>query len=381
MGASAIFEERVRHFPRGRELAAIVAFWALFAALNVTNFVVAPTGFGPPINTRTLTLALCEWLLWAIATPPIFWLTSKYSVEHAERAKRIVMYLCIGILVALSVDVVVEALRTNLMPLPSRGGGPPRHRSIWVFARGRFLNQYMLFLGVVAAGVARDYFMRYQHRVEEEARLRTQLADARLTALQSQLNPHFLFNTLNAVAALVDRDPPGVRRMIARLSDLLRAMLEPSSDPEVPISRELMLTERYLEILEVRFQGRLTATVDVKPDVRDALVPQLLLQPLIENAMKHAVSKTSNPSRIDVAIARDGYDLVLSVADTGPGAVLADTPGTGIGLSNTRARLEELYGDEYSFSFERNAAGGHTVTIRLPFHTKTDLHALPAAAD
>lgn len=384
MGVTAFPEERdrERYFPRGRELAGILAFWAVFAALSVTNWIFPPAGQGPDVTPLALGIGVFEWVLWAAATPPIFWLTSRYSVEHAERVKRIVLYLAIGVAVAFTIDIIVEAMRTDLLPPPPpRGRFGPRERSVWAFARGRFLNHYIIFLGVLAAGVARDYFRRYQRRLQESAQLRAQLAEARLTALQSQLNPHFLFNTLNAVATLVDRDPRGVRRMIVRLSELLRATLEPSNDPEVPVSRELMLTERYFEILEIRFQGRLTTSIDAPREVRDALVPPLVLQPLIENAMTHAVSKTSNPSRIDVKIARDGYDLVLSVADTGPADSKQVTVGTGIGLANTRARLEQLYGDESVLTLQPNAIGGHTAVIRLPYHTVSDVRAAPAAAD
>ena len=175
--------------------------------------------------------------------------------------------------------------------------------------------------------------------------------------------------------------------MIARLSDLLRATLEPTAEPEVPLSRELTLTARYLEILEIRFQGRLQTSIDAPSDLHSALVPQLVLQPLIENAMKHAVSRTSAAARIDVTARRDGYDLVLVVADTGAGsAESANTTGeimvgTGIGLSNTRARLAQLYDDECELALAPNDRGGTTVTIRLPYHTTSDLSAAPAAAD
>jgi LytS/YehU family sensor histidine kinase len=241
----------------------------------------------------------------------------------------------------------------------------------------------MIFLAVLAAGVARDYFFRYQRRLEEEARLRAQLAEARFTVLQSQLNPHFLFNTLNAVATLVDRDPRGVRRIISRLSELLRATLEPSTDPELPLATELALTQRYLEILEIRFQGRLTTVVDAPIELNSALVPRLILQPLIENAMKHAVGLTSEPSRIVVRVRRDGYDLVLTVEDTGAGEASTRVTGeqmisTGIGLKNTRARLDELYGDEHQFTLEPNEVGGTTVTIRIPFHEAVAAVATPA---
>lgn len=376
-----------RHFPRGRELAGIVAFWAVFAALNVTNWLFPPgIGQGPPITGRAIVIGLFDSVLWMVVTPAIFWLASRYSIESADRTKRVVMYLVVGIFAALVLDFMIEGTRTYFAPTPSRFRHEATNQRLFAFARIRFVNEYMVFLAVLAAGVARDYFRRYQRRVAEEAALRAQLAEARLTVLQSQLNPHFLFNTLNAVATLVDRDPRGVRRMISRLSDLLRATLEPSADPEVPVSKEVSLTERYLEILAIRFQGTLVTSIDAPPDVRDALVPPLILQPLIENAMKHAVSRTSAPSRIDVRIHEVSGDLELSVADTGPGAnpqpaADAGDHGNGIGLTNTRARLEQLYGDAQSLVMTPNDIGGMTVTIRLPFHTSGDLRATPMGGD
>lgn len=371
-----------RAFPRGRELAGIVVFWIAFAALSITNFLFPPGGQGPPFSWAGLGAGVFDGALWAVATPFIFWMASRFGTERTSRAERFLLFLIVGFLIALGVDLAVEALRTYSLPAIMPDGRPPRGRNggLWGFARGRFLNQFTIYLAVLGAGVARDYFTRYQRRLEEAATLRAQLAEARLMVLQNQLNPHFLFNTLNAVAALVDRDPPGVRKMIARLSGLLRATLEPAADPEVPLSRELLLTSRYLEILEIRFQGRLRTSIDAPAELQSALVPQLVFQPLIENAMKHAVGRSTDASRIDVRVRRDGYDLVLAVADTGAGAeALAEDhmPGTGIGLANTRARLTQLYGDEFDFSLDGNSIGGTTVTIRLPYHTATDLRATP----
>ncbi len=383
---AVVFDERDRNlgnFPRGRELAAIAGFWIVFAALSTTNWLFPPSGQGPPVTARFLGVAVIEPFLWALVTLPVFWLTSRYSIEGAHRARRAAVYLMLGAVVAVSLVLVVELVRTAFAPPPPvRAGFPPRERSVWNFARLRLLNQYMVFVGILAAGVARDYFRRYRRRLEEAAILRTQLAEARLAALQTQLNPHFLFNTLNAVATLVDRDPRGVRRMIARLSDLLRATLEPSNDAELPLAREIELTEKYLEILQIRFQGRLETSIDAPPELRGALVPPLLLQPLIENAMKHAVNRTSERSRIDVRISRSGDALVLAVEDTGPGHPASSTtePGTGIGLANTRARLEELYDGGQSLLLSATPRGGTVVTIRLPYHTVNDLRATPAAA-
>jgi hypothetical protein len=388
MAATLRPDDLHHHFPRGRQLAAIAGFWAVFAALNITNSLFPPFGDPQPLTTRLLAIGVFDAFLWAVVTPPIFWMTSRFGADDTRRVRRALLYLLVGVVVALSIDLAIEALRTYVFPRPPFRGTlrPPRDRSVWAFARGRFPNEYMIFLAVLAAGIARDYFMRYQRRLEEAASLRTQLAEARFSVLQNQLNPHFLFNTLNAVATLVERDPRGVRRIISRLSELLRATLEPSTTPEVPLREELTLTQRYLEILEIRFQGRLTTVVDAPAELNSALVPRLILQPLVENAMKHAVGLTSEASSIVVRVRRDGYDLVLTVEDSGAGSagerVTGEYPAsTGIGLKNTRARLEELYGDEYQFTLEPNALGGMTVTIRLPYHEALAAHSASTAAD
>jgi len=357
-------------FPRGRELLGIVAFWLLFAAVTLTNALFPPGGEGPPVTPASIGVSVCYAALWAIATLPVFWLARRFSFDPTKRVRRIALYLIAGIAIALAVDVIMELLRHNVLPPPPRGRfGSGGGRSLWGGVRGHLLNEFTVYAAMLAAGIARDYFIRYQRRLAEAAALRTQLAEARLSVLQNQLNPHFLFNTLNAVAALVERDPAGVRRMIARLSELLRATLEEGSETEVPLSRELALTSRYLDILQIRFEGRLTTSIDAPASLENALVPQLILQPLIENAMKHAVGRTSTPSRVAVSVQREGYDLVLNVADTGANGARPTSSGPGIGLQNTRARLEQLYADEQDLSLAPNDIGGTTVTIRLPYHT------------
>ena len=369
----------VRHWPTGRELAGLAAFWLVFGALSVTNWILPPGGEGPPMTSRVVAIGMIESVLWLIATPPLFWFTSRFSVDTRRRAWRVLLYIAVALVVALTVDLLVEVMRRALLPLPGPRGPRRGDRGFGFFVRARYLNDIMFSFGVLAGGIARDYVRRYQRRLEESARLRTQLAEARLSVLQSQLNPHFLFNTLNAVSALVDRDPKGVRRMIARLSELLRGTLEPSPDAEVPLSRELATIERYLEILSIRFQGRLETSIDVDASLADALVPPMILQPLVENAMKHAVSKTAAPSRIDVVARRNDDSLVLTVRDSGPGddgsSLAHDEPSTGIGLRNTRARLEAIYGNEFSLELARRDSAGTDATIRLPYHTASDLRA------
>jgi len=243
------------------------------------------------------------------------------------------------------------------------------------------LNHFILYIGVLSAGSARDYFFRYRSRERETARLESetalleaQLAEAKLAALNAQLNPHFLFNTLNAVSALVERDPRGVRRMIARLSELLRYTLDGGHDPEVVVSQEIAFLERYLEIMQIRFEDRLEIDVQVGDDARDALVPSLILQPLVENAVKHGVEKVSGIGRIDISAMRHDDQLVLSVGDNGPGlSNLRNGDERGVGLRNIRQRLEQLYGGAQSLTLLERPGGGTIARIEMPFRSRAEL--------
>jgi len=287
--------------------------------------------------------------------------------------------------VAGCVDVAVELCGVHVLHVRVRwapGVSPARSvLRLWL------LDDLIVYLAVLAAGFAREYFRRYQTRKEQAirlqahaAQLQAQLAEARMTALRMQINPHFLFNTLHAISTLVERDPRGVRRMVARLSELLRHTLDGGAEPEVRLEEEFEFLRRYLEIMQVRFQGRLETELAADPAILGALVPNLILQPLVENAIKHGTGELMGTGRIEVGARREGDRLTLTVRDNGPG--LRDPEGAvaeGVGLRNTRARLEELYGGEQSLSL-RPAEGGRVVAeIRLPYHTRADLRAAAVA--
>ncbi|MEX2583705.1 MAG: histidine kinase, partial [Gemmatimonadota bacterium] len=211
----------------------------------------------------------------------------------------------------------------------------------------------------------------------EASQLRAQLVESRLQFLRAQLNPHFLSNTMNAVSALVTKDPKAVRRMLARLSELLRYTLEAPAEPEVPLEQELAVLTQYLEILEIRFQGRLRTSIAADPALMDALVPNLILQPLAENAMEHGVSQAAGSGSIEVSARRSGDYIVLTVQDTGASAEAEPTApptlptsGGGYGLRHTRDRLEQLYGDDAHLELSPTAEGGMKAEVTLPYRTR-----------
>jgi two-component sensor histidine kinase len=363
-----------------RELVLILAFWTFMAVLSFANRFLDPRQLGFQLTNPSapIVLAFITSYLWALLTPLVFWLSARVLADHRHRRLGTIALVVVGFAIAIALGVIGESLRDVLLPFPVRrgprgGGGAPGY--VWL--RPWFLNDFIIYLGVLAAGLARAFSLRYRTQREESlrvaAQLRAQLAEARLDALRMQLDPHFLFNTLHAISSLVERDPRGVRRMISRLSELLRHTIEGPNEQEISLREELDLLRRYLEIMEVRFQGRLEITTDVQERALDALVPNLILQPIVENAIKHGVSKIDGAGRIALRGRIDGGQLVLSIENNAP---LVETGGgTGVGLRNTRARLSHLYGEEQRF--ELRAAGSDPPTtiaeIRLPYHTRADL--------
>jgi two-component system LytT family sensor kinase len=356
-----------------REVLLIAAFWTSLAGLSVLNRLYDPRGEGLRVITRTgpLVLPFLEAWIWAALTPGIFWVSSRTVFNAAarsgrmSRAVRIALLLLAGIAVAVFVDVSLDFVRDLFFPLPRRRGGGPVFAPFRGFGRFGMLNQLMIYCAVLAAGFAREYFLREQRRRREAVELEAQLAHARLDALRMQLNPHFLFNTLHAVSALVERDPAGVRKMIARLSELLRYSLDSRGSEEVALRDELAFLQRYLDIMAVRFQGKLRVSTSVSEDVTNARVPNFILQPLVENALEHGVNRATGDAEIAIAARREGEQLVIAIHDRGPGFD-ASAEG-GVGLANTRARLSALYGAAASVTMRTAPEGGAAAELRLPW--------------
>ncbi|HET7623223.1 MAG TPA: histidine kinase [Gemmatimonadaceae bacterium] len=211
----------------------------------------------------------------------------------------------------------------------------------------------------------------YHLQARARERLEARLARAQLEALESQLHPHFLFNTLNAITALIAQEPRSAQRIVSGLSELLRFSLGRAGEQEVTLERELDLLGRYIEIQEVRFPDRLRVDVDVEPGVMVALVPSMILQPLVENSIRHGIAPRAAGGRVEVRAVREGEILRLTVRDDGLGAAAAASGHArgGVGLANTRARLQHLYGERQEIRTGPVATGGYLVTIDIPFHT------------
>jgi two-component system LytT family sensor kinase len=373
------------------EIFAILAFWAFLVVLTAAGLLIDPrvaavaamrAALRPEVTSGIDKIALVEYGLWAALTLPIFWMTRRFGGDRPT-LDRILAFLVVGVVLAIGVDALLKVISRQLMLRPTLpppafqgpmvpGHLPPSQPVHGLFSRFSFLYDFIVYVVVLGAGLARNYIVRYQARLDEARRLQAeaaelhaQLADAQLNALRTQLNPHFLFNTLNAVSTLVDEDPPGARRMIARLSDLLRHTLE-GDEQEIPLARELEMLRRYLDIMEVRFQGKLEVSIETEASLDDALVPNLVLQPLVENAFRHGLALMQTVGRVAVRAVRDDGDLVLTVRDNGRGP--AKEVREGVGLTNTRARLTQLYGARQRLALTADEGGGALVEVRFPYH-------------
>jgi two-component system, LytTR family, sensor kinase len=364
----------IRLMPGPGELAAIAAFWVGYGLLTLANRIFDQGGPSAAMNGRIIVAAI-EALCWTIVTPILFALVGRVDLENSrsqrDRWLRVLIIVLVTIASAIVLGLIGRELREVFTPFPAgrggRGRGPNEAVRLWF----GFFNSLILALGVVAVGVARAYSLRLRSRREQAIQLTNQLTEARLDALRRQLDPHFLFNTLNAIASLVERDPRGVRRMIARLGDLLRHSFEGGHEPEVTLRRELASLDLYVDIVKVRFQDRLIVDIRIDDAVLDALVPTFILQPLVENAVKHGVERRTEGGRVTVEGTRDGDALVLRVINDAPAApIVAASPAarTGVGIRNTRARLEQLYGARQRFALDRDAERGVVAEVRLPFH-------------
>ncbi|MBA3890602.1 MAG: histidine kinase [Gemmatimonadaceae bacterium] len=371
-----------------QEILVIVGVWSFLALVAIAGRFLDPRipGIAPQIAAAAVRLTLFEYFLWMMLTPPLLWFAARITEDDRVRIIKVIGALVAGLVLAVLVDAAIDAMRSGVLqpPRPRRRRAMPPDEAFAPFRRFQrvgdlgFVDDLMVYFAVLFAGISRATMLRARHRSHETVRLQAQaaqlqaqLADARLSALRAQLDPHFLFNTLNAVSALVERDAKGVRRMISRLSELLRHSLEEGAS-EVTLQRELDLLERYLDIMRVRFGDRLAVAIDVPPALLGARVPNLVLQPIVENAIKHAIAPRESGGRIGIAAARAGDRLVIHVRDDGPGpGGAAEPPGAGVGLANTRARLVEMYGTRQHLRLATSDdAPGTVVEISLPFRTE-----------
>jgi two-component sensor histidine kinase len=346
------------------EPAIIFAAWAVFGLLVANqSSMLSALGGRPMPWVIALRPALLESTLWAFTNVAIFWLARRFPLERGRVLRGIVVHLVAAVVIALARSGVMVVLGWYLPWVRVRSFGP----QFWGTSSQNALF-YALLLGIAHLGL---YYRRYREREQAAEQLARGLTEARLQALKMQLQPHFLFNTLNAISALIPPDAKPARRMLARLGDLLRTTLEHEDTQEVTLREELAFLEPYLEIEQARLEDRLTVVMNIAPETLDARVPHLILQPLVENAIRHGIAARIEPGTVEISASRGPDDrfLQLEIKDDGRGVDrdIEIAPRRGVGLTNVRSRLEQLYGREHRFKLENQAAGGVLVRISLPF--------------
>jgi sensor histidine kinase YesM len=328
---------------------------------------------------------LVPWLslayVWALLTPLVMKLARRFPLEQGKLLRALPLHLLVGILFSLlQVAVYLTAYVFSREWLT--GNSPPAsvllrsYKSLLVAEFHFNLLVYWVLLGLYYAYNYYRSFREHERRAAQlqvqTAQLETQLAQAQLDALRMQLHPHFLFNTLNSISVLMHDDAKAANRMLVRLSELLRVALNSEGAQEIPLRQELQFLRGYLDIEQTRFQDRLTVDFDVEGETLEAQVPNLILQPLVENAIRHGIAPRAEAGLIQVGARRENGFIELRVSDNGAGLNQGKAQANGIGLANTRERLKKLYGEEYGFEISSPAAGGLRVEIRFPFRTNGD---------
>jgi two-component sensor histidine kinase len=397
----------------------VSAFWLLIALPSLLDALL----FHPNDTAQALRFFSIQWLPWAFVAPVIMWISFAYTLERSTWRRNLWVHLaaCVVIVGGLAVLAYCEgpppfgrgtmrmvywrgpgpsggsnapvafAGGSENLPLPGpntlpgpfsgtsahfpppRGGPPPgepRPPPFPILRLATFiLPTFWAFWGIAQA---LRFYQRSKDRERHEAELESRLVQARLQALRMQLNPHFLFNTLNSIASLVYEEPQAADEMIGSLSELLRLALDDSTGQEITLREELNFLDKYLLIEQARFGERLRIEKEIEPEALDATVPILILQPLVENAVKHGIETQLAPGVVRVVAKKSGDKLLLQVADNGRGAEAASDGKLkeGVGLSNTRSRLRELYGEGGSLIIRAGETGGFLAEIQIPWRTK-----------
>jgi two-component sensor histidine kinase len=305
-----------------------------------------------------------DWFAWALLVPALIAVASAIEWRDRPRDWLAIVWTTLALVFA-SLHALVEVVVARFSHTV------PTRMPFITMLPARLAET--LVGSVIVAGVVVLSFYAMKHygeamlREQREATLEAQLAEARLNVLRHQLQPHFLFNTLHTISALISDDVAGARRVITRLGDLLRSSLDTAEQHEVPLRDELTFLNHYLDIQRTRFGDRLTVDIAAASGLEHALVPSMLLQPLVENSIRHAVEPRATGGRVSVRARRDEQTMLLEVVDDGPGFIESSGDRRGIGIANTRARLEQLYGGAQRFEIENLPGGGLRASLRIPY--------------
>ena len=346
-------------------LAGIGAFWTLVGLAFASQFYLSSTLLGRSVTWgQAIGYSLADWYVWAVLSIPVLWLARRYPPEGAQPWRTATIHLA----AALVCSLVYVLLRSLVGVVHGRLlDEPVTFSEVFRPLLVRTFPFNLLIYGVIVSiSHAIDYYRKYHERTIHALALEKNLTEARLQSLLRQLKPHFLFNTLNGIASLMHSDVHAADKMLVRLSELLRLTMHHHGQPLTKLRDEIAFIEKYLEIERLRFRDRLTVEIRAASDTLDADVPSLIIQPLVENAIRHGLEPQVRPGRITVETRYEAGDLLLLVRDNGAGMPPGGFTREGIGLANTRERLGELYGARHTLELRNHPEGGLEVRLLIP---------------
>jgi sensor histidine kinase YesM len=350
--------------------------WAIPAFLSGFNTFVQSRLSRETPDWHWLLFNSLDWFIYAFLTPFVFRYSRRFPLVREHLKTRIWLHILAAFVLCVAWAGLGTIIRWAIFPTP-----PERSVAVylqefvsWIFTTLPF--GFGVYFALVGIEHSLFYFQQARDREMQAVQLNAQLSAARLDALQMQLNPHFLFNSLNAITVLVrDKDTESASRMLELLSDVLRQVLRTDTGHETTLGKELDFLAQYLAIEQVRFSDRLRPRIHVAPELSNALVPVFLLQPLVENAIRHGIAARADAGLVEITAKRVGAQLILTVRDDGARQFLSDqqqaTQRDGIGLTNTRARLQALYGSEAALETSFGEQEGFIATVRLPYRENT----------
>jgi two-component system, LytTR family, sensor kinase len=349
--------------------AIIFGVWTFIGLVFSLQWYFAAFRSDQPVEWGRALYVQMSWVyLWALATPLVLWLVRRFPIDKQNWLRNLLMHLLASTLLIFILGIIGHII---LYLNHGRAMGRP-----YLFANSlrHAVNNYSegmgVYLLIAFLAYAYSYYRRYQQGELRASQLEAQLSQAQLQALKMQLHPHFLFNTLHSISALLHKDKEAARKMITRLGDFLRLTLENSGTQEVTLKEEMEFLRCYLEIERIRFQDRLTTRVQVDPEALDARVPNLILQPIVENAIRHGIAPRSTPGEIEIRAKQEDGFLRIQIRDNGMGLPINRSTESlfkkGLGLANTASRLDRLYGERHRFEIANNPGGGLAVTMEIP---------------
>ena len=346
------------------------AVWTIVGLSFAGQFYLATAQAGAAVTWRqALSGAPGDWYVFALLSAPAVLLARRFPIGWERWGRSLVVHIIGSVLFSAGFILI----RAAVAEWQGWAAGRPANygETFGVLLIKTWHFNILIYWVIVVLLHAIAYYRESQERARRALELEKHLTEARLMALQMQLNPHFLFNALNGIAGLMHRDVNTADRMLMRLAELLRLTLEKTGAQQTTLRSEMSLLERYLEIERLRFGDRLTVQFNLPPDTFDARIPTLLLQPFVENSIKHGLAMRAQPGIIEVTARREGDTLTIEIKDNGAGVQMeSSTAGNGVGLANARSRLEQLYGERQSLELTNRPEGGAILRVKLPFQTE-----------